>query len=211
MTPLIAPELEQYAADHSTAPSDVVQAISRKTAADCEDPQMMVGPLEAALLKMLVQLVAARRVVEIGMFTGYSALSMAEALPAGGQIICCDRDPETAAIAQRFFDQSPYGARIRIELGEALETIATLDGPFDLVFIDADKEQYVALYEALVPKVRSGGLILADNVLWSGAVLDPRHDSDRALVDFNRRVHADERVDNVLLPVRDGIMVARKR
>lgn len=211
MIPLIAPELEQYAAAHSTAPSEIVQQIGRKTDADCEDPQMMVGPLQASLLKMLVQLVSARRVLEIGMFTGYSALSMAEALPADGRIICCDRNPETTELARSFFDRSPHGAKIQVALGDALDTISTLDGPFDLVFIDADKEQYLELYEAVVPKVRAGGLIVADNVLWSGAVLNPKHESDRILVQFNSRINDDNRVDNVLLTVRDGIMVARRR
>ena len=176
-------------------------------------PQMQVGRLEGALLKMLVHLTGARRVLEIGLFTGYSALTLAEALPPGGSILSCEINPDTATIAQTFFDRSPHGCKISVRLGPALETLAALpkDPAFDMVFVDADKENYVNYYEAVLPLLRPGGLLIADNVLWSGAVLNPKRDSDRALVAFNHKVHNDPRVAHVLLTVRDGVMLVYKR
>jgi caffeoyl-CoA O-methyltransferase len=173
---------------------------------------MQVGRVEGTLLKMLAGLVGARRVLEIGTFTGFSALCMAEALPEGGELITCDIDPEAVRIAQRFFDRSPHGKKIRVRLGDALETVRSLpaESTFDLVFLDADKERYSDYYELVLPRLRVGGLLVADNTLWSGRVLSPSHASDHAIVAFNRRVAEDPRVENVLLSVRDGMMLARK-
>ena len=211
MIPLVSPELEAYAAAHSTPPSCAIQALAERTQREQERAQMMVGPLEGALLKMLVCLTGARRVLEIGMFTGYSALSMAEALPEDGEVVACELDPHTGAIAQSHFDRSPQGYKIRVLLGDARQTLAGLQGPFELAFIDAEKEHYTELYDPVLDKLPPGGLLVADNVLWSGAVLNPKTPSDHALVAFNRMVSDDERVDNVLLTVRDGVMLARKR
>lgn len=176
---------------------------------------MLIGPLEAAVLKLLLRVSGARRVLEIGMFTGYSALSMAEALPAEGRIVACDINPETTRIAREFFARSPHGAKIEPRLGPALatlEALATSRGEaFDFAFIDADKENYIAYYEAILPLLRMGGIIVADNVLWSGRVLAPQKDSDRALAAFNRRVRADTRVEGVMLTVRDGLFLIRKK
>ncbi|MGZ5564184.1 MAG: O-methyltransferase, partial [Chthoniobacterales bacterium] len=149
--------------------------------------------------------------LEIGMFTGYSTLMMAEALPDDGRLITCEIDPKAEAIARRYFAQSPQGQRITIRMGPALETIRTLSGPLDLVFIDADKVNYSNYYEACIPLLRPGGLIIGDNVLWSGKVIDPKDDDTRAIVAFNRLVQSDPRVENVCLTVRDGMMLARKR
>ena len=160
---------------------------------------------------MLVQLTGARRVLEIGTFTGYSALSMAAALPDGGEITTCEIDAQHARIAQSFFDRSPHGRKITIRLAPALETVSALKGEFDFVFLDADKENYVNYYEAVLPKLKPGGLLVADNVLWSGKVLDPREKTDRAIVAFNDRVARDARVEQVMLSVRDGILLVRKR
>lgn len=172
---------------------------------------MLIGPLEAAVLKLLIRLSGARRVLEIGMFTGYSALSMAEALPADGRILSCDIDPQTTRIARDFFARSPHGAKIEPRLGPALATLAALRGEaFDFAFIDADKDNYIAYYEAILPLLRAGGLVVADNVLWSGRVLNPQKDSDHALVAFNRHVHADARVEAAMLTVRDGLFLIRK-
>jgi caffeoyl-CoA O-methyltransferase len=170
-----------------------------------------VGRVEGALLRILVGAIGARRVLEIGTFTGFSGLSMAEALPDDGELVTCDIDPKATAMARQFFDRSPHGKKITIALGDALETLKTLSGPFDLVFLDADKERYPDYYEATLPMLRAGGLVVADNTLWSGEVLDPQTASAKAIARFNRRVTTDPRVDNVLLPVRDGIMLARKR
>lgn len=210
---LVPKPIEDYAAAHSQPPSPLLDELEAYTNAHCNMPQMQVGRLEGSLLKMLVRLTGARRILEIGLFTGYSALTLAEALPPEGSIISCEINPDTATIAQSFFDRSPHGRKVSVRLGPALETLATLpkDPAFDLVFVDADKENYVNYYEAVLPLLRPGGLLIADNVLWSGAVLNPKRDSDRALVAFNHKVHNDPRVEHVMLTVRDGVMLVYKR
>jgi caffeoyl-CoA O-methyltransferase len=209
---LLAPEIDQYVHDHTRARPEIFDELREVTYSSMEDPQMQVGRVEGTLLKMLVALSGARRVLEIGTFTGYSALCMAEALPADGELITCDRDPRALEVARSFFDRTPYGARIQTRLGDALASIQALpETPaFDLAFIDADKERYVAYYEAILPRLRSGGLLVADNTLWSGAVVAPQTDSARAIVAFNDRVTSDPAVENVLLSVRDGVMLVRK-
>jgi caffeoyl-CoA O-methyltransferase len=163
------------------------------------------------LLKNLVRLSGAKRVLEIGTFTGYSALAMAEGLPDDGVLVTCDVDPKATAIARSFWDRSPHGRKIALKLAPALDTIATLQDGIDVVFIDADKRNYIRYWDACLPKVRAGGVLLADNVLWSGAVLDPKTDDDRALAAFNEHVMRDARVELVMLPIRDGITLAVKR
>lgn len=211
MIPIVAPALEDYCRRHTTAPDALLDELAGYTRAHCRLPQMLTGPVEGAFLKLLVQLGGARRVLEIGTFTGYSALSMAAGLPDDGELVTCEIVAEHARIAQSFFDRSPHGRKISIRLAPALETLAGLTGPFDFVFLDADKESYVNYYEAVLPKLRAGGLLLADNVLWSGKVLDPREKTDRAIVAFNRHVAADPHVEQVMLSVRDGMMLIRKR
>lgn len=212
MESLLINGIEAYARDHSLAPSALANELEAYTNAHCQDPQMLIGPLEAAVLKLLLRVSGARGVLEIGMFTGYSALSMAEALPADGRIVSCDINPETTRVAREFFARSPHGAKIEPRLGPALATLAELRGePFDFAFIDADKENYIAYYEAILPLLRAGGIIVADNVLWSGRVLAPQKESDRALVAFNRHVHADTRVEAAMLTVRDGLFLIRKK
>jgi len=214
MIPLIDKDLDDYAAHHSIAPSALRVELQKFTYEHCANPQMVTGPLEGALLQMLTKISGAHRVLEVGTFTGYSALSFAEALPADGEVFTCEKDEQNAAIAREFFSRSPVGGKIHIEIGPALVTLATLatrkSGTFDLAFLDADKENYPAYFEAILPLLRPGGLLLADNVLWSGRVLKPGKDSDRAIVAFNDKVHKDPRVETVLLTVRDGVMVARK-
>lgn len=208
----IVPEaIEAYAQAHTESPSPLFEALARVTHAQMEDPQMQVGPVEGAFLRMLVRLTRARRALEIGMFTGYSALMMAEGLPDDGELITCDVDPDAEAVARRFFAQSPHGHKIHVRMGPALETLKALEGPFEMVFIDADKENYVAYFDAVVPLVARGGLIVADNTLWSGRVLHPERASDHAIVRFNAHVARDQRVEKVLLTVRDGMMLAWKR
>jgi caffeoyl-CoA O-methyltransferase len=177
---------------------------------------MMVGAIEGRFLETLVAISGARRVLEIGMFTGYSALSMAAALPPGGHLITCDINPAAEAVARRHIEASPYVDRIEIRMGPALETIGRLDGLFDLVFIDADKANYRNYYEAVLPRLAEGGLIAVDNVLWSGRVLDPsgpdeEDDGDtRAIAEFNDFVRNDPRVVCVMLTVRDGVTLIRR-
>jgi caffeoyl-CoA O-methyltransferase len=203
--------IEQFAHDHTEPESDLLRRLRDETYARMDRPQMQVGRIEGQFLKMLVRLTGATRVLEIGMFTGYSALMMAEGLPENGRLITCDVDPKAEQIARRCFAESPHGHKIEIRLGPALETIKTLSGPFDLVFIDADKTNYSSYYESCLPLLRPGGLIVADNVLWSGRILDPQDDDTRAIVEFDRMVQEDPRVENVCLTVRDGMMLAWKR
>ncbi len=183
------------------------------TQAELASPQMLSGPVEGRLLELLVHGLRAELVLELGTFSGFSALSMAAGLPAGGRIVTCEVSAEHAEFARRRIEASPAADRIDLRVGPALETIAGLDGPFDLVFIDADKTGYADYYEAVLPKLSGHGLIVVDNTLWSGRVVSaPDGDeSTRALVAFNDRVVADERVVCVMLTVRDGVTLIRRR
>jgi caffeoyl-CoA O-methyltransferase len=211
MEAFINEAVEQFAHDHTEPESDLFLRLRDETYRDMNCPQMQVGRIEGRFLKMLVRLTGARRVLEIGMFTGYSALMMAEGLPEDGKIITCDVDPKAEAIASRYFAESPYGHKIEIRMGPALDTVKTLSGPLDMVFIDADKGNYSNYYEAVLPLVKAGGLIVADNVLWSGRVLHPESPDDHAIVAFDNLVQSDPRVENVCLTVRDGMMLAWKK
>jgi caffeoyl-CoA O-methyltransferase len=204
-------EIENYCHDHTTDEAEIYKALEKETHDTTDNPGQLVGRIEGTFLKLLVRMVDAKSVLEIGTFTGYSALMMAEALPDDGQLITCDIDEEVTNIARRYWASNPHGNKIKLKLGNAIETIAKLKGPFDLVFIDADKEKYNEYWEACVPKVRGGGVLVADNVLWSGKVLEPEEESDRALADFNTRVKNDPRVDAVMLTIRDGVTLACKR
>jgi caffeoyl-CoA O-methyltransferase len=203
--------VESFAYDHTTPEGDLFIRLRDETYSSMRSPQMQVGRIEGRFLKMLVRLTGAERILEIGMFTGYSALMMAEGLPDDGNIITCDVDPKAEAIARRYFSESPHGHKIEIRMGPALETIKGLKSPLDMVFIDADKGNYTNYYEAVLPLLRVGGLVVADNVLWSGAVLDPQDEDSHAIVAFDKHVQNDPRVENVCLTVRDGMMLAWKR
>jgi len=172
---------------------------------------MLSGALVGNLLQTLVWATGARHVLEIGMFTGFSALMMAAALPDDGELITCDINPKTIAIARRYFERSPHGRKIEVREGPALDTLRSLAGPFDVVFIDADKGNYTNYYEAVLPRLAPHGVIAVDNVLWDGRVLDPRDDDSRAIAAFNAHVRDDARVAGVILTVRDGVMLIRKR
>lgn len=211
MISFIPENIEAYAEAHSTPEPALFKELAAATRAQTSQPQMMVGHLQGLLLKSLVRMTGAKRVLEIGTFTGYSALAMAEGLPDGGSIVTCDIDTKATAIARSFWERSPHGRKITLKLAPALDTIATLEAGIDLVFIDADKQNYIRYWEACIPKVRAGGVLLADNVLWSGAVLDPKTDDDRALAAFNQHVLRDARVETVMLPIRDGVTLAVKR
>jgi caffeoyl-CoA O-methyltransferase len=209
---LVSPEIDQYTHDHTRARPALFDELRERTYAEMVDPQMQVGRVEGTLLKLLTAMSRATRAIEIGTFTGYSALCIAEALPEGGELVTCDMDPKALSVAQSFFDRSPHGRKISARLGDALETLRAMpeEPSFDLAFIDADKERYVDYHEALVPRLRQGGLLIADNTLWSGEVLAPTSRSAHAIVRFNEHVTRDPRVENVLLSVRDGVMLARK-
>lgn len=212
MKPLVMSEIEVYAEAHSMAESSICRALREETHRTMEYPQMVVGPLEGAFLKMMTQSVGAKRVLEIGMFTGYSALCFAEALPEDGTVITCEINEKSAAMAKRYFMQSPVGKKVSIRMGPALDTMRTLTGPFDLIFIDADKTNYLNYYRRSLDLLAPNGVTLIDNVLWSGEVLKqpPPDESTAAIQDLNRIVATDPRVNAVLVTIRDGILVVRK-
>ena len=205
-------QIEAYAVAHSSAEHPALAACAAETRETQEGHGMMVGLLEGRFLETLVWLLQARRVLEIGTFTGYSAMSMAAALPPDGRLITCEISPERAEVARRHFDASPWADRIEIRVGPALDTLAGLDGPFDLVFIDADKTNYRKYYEASLPMLAEHGLMAVDNVLWSGSVLDPDDQSDDtvAIRAFNDFVRDDPRVTCVMTTVRDGVTLVRR-
>lgn len=213
MTDITDPQIEDYARGHSSAEPPLLTELASATRDFSQMSGMMVGRLEGRFLKMMVAAVGAQRVLEIGTFTGYSALSMAEALPPGGQLITCELSESHAEMAQSFIDRSPFAAMIEIRVGPALDTLRSLEGEFGFVFIDADKASYLAYYEAVLPLLSARGLIAVDNVLWSGAVLDQSDTSAStvALREFNERVTHDERVDCVMVPIRDGVTLIRRR
>jgi caffeoyl-CoA O-methyltransferase len=209
MSPLLTDAIEAYADAHATPLEPLLEELHETTYASMSSPQMIAGPVVGRLLRFLVAMVEPRLVVEIGTFTGYSALAMAGGLPEGGRVVTCEVSPERAEFARSWFARSPFGDRIELLLGPARDTIAALDGPYDFVFIDADKEGYTGYYEAVVPKLSPRGVIAVDNTLYGGDVADPVDDGDRAMAAFNDHVQADPRTENVLLSVRDGVTLIR--
>jgi len=212
MKELVPVEIEAYAQAHSMPESDLCRALREETTKRMELPQMMVGPLEGAFLKVITQIVGAKRILEIGMFTGYSALCFAEALPEGGTVLTCEIDDESATLARDYFARSPHGKKIEIRMGPALDTMRSLTGPFDLIFIDADKTNYVNYYRRALDLMSPNGVILVDNVLWNGEVLrqSPPDERTAAIQELNRIVAADSRVTAVLLTIRDGVLMIRR-
>jgi caffeoyl-CoA O-methyltransferase len=208
------PLVEAYAVAHTSPEPAYFADLAERTRAETTAPGMMVGTLEGRFLAAVVAMLRPQRVLEIGTFTGYSALSMAEALPPGGRIITCDISEEHVALARRHLAASPFEDRVEIRVGPALDTIVALDGPFDLVFVDADKESYVDYYEAALPKLAPDGVMLVDNVLWSGEVIDEAQSDDPTAATmraFNDHVRADPRVEVVMLTIRDGVSIIRHR
>ena len=203
-------DIENYVYDHTQIEDDLLWQLELETYDQLEIPHMLTGRIEGQLLKMLARLVEARRIVEVGTFGGYSAISMAEALPEDGYLITCEVDPVAIKFAKRFFNESLHGGKIILKEGPALDTLKKLPGSFDMAFIDADKENYLNYYEVLLPIMRPGGLIVVDNVLWSGRVLNPKEPSDHAIHRFNQRVMHDHRVEKVMLTIRDGVSLFRK-
>jgi caffeoyl-CoA O-methyltransferase len=212
---LITDVVRDYAVGHgSWQPDDVVQDLREQTAALGDPAGMQIGDDEGQLLTMLARLLGARRAVEVGTFTGYSSLCIARGLADGGSLLCCDISEEWTAIARKAWERAGVGDRIELRIAPALETLRALpaDPEVDLVFIDADKPNYPAYWDELVPRVRPGGLLLADNVLWSGQIVDESASGDNvnALREFNEKVAADERVEAVMLTAFDGLTIARK-
>jgi len=211
---LVSDDVEAFAAAHTTPPAAHLLELERETRATLASPGMLTGDVEGRFLEFLVFLARPRLVLEIGTYSGYSALSMAAALAPGGRVVTCELSGEHADVAERHIAAAGESGRISVRRGPALATIATLDGPFDLVFVDADKEGYLGYYEAVLPKLSQRGLIVVDNVLWSGRVAAPPAEDDSAttaaLRAFDEHVAADARVVNVTLTIRDGIMLIRR-
>jgi caffeoyl-CoA O-methyltransferase len=209
---IVPDEIEEYAAAHTTPPSELLQRLAEETRATLPAPGMLTGTIEGRFLELLVFVSGAGRVLELGTYSGYSSISMAAGLSADGHIDTCEVDERHAEVARRYIAEAGLADRITVHLGPAQETIERLGGTFDFVFIDADKENYVNYYEAVLPKLSERGLIAADNTLWSGRVLDESDDSEstRAITAFNEHVRADGRVTSVMLTVRDGVTLIRR-
>ena len=211
MSFIVPEEIEAYAEAHTSPPGELLQRLAKETRATLERPQMLTGTVEGRFLEFLVYATGAHRILEIGTFSGYSAISMAAALPEDGSIDTCEVDERHAKVARRYIAEAALTDRIAVHLGPALETVSRLEGAFDFVFIDADKENYVNYYEAVLPRLSGRGLIAADNTLWSGRVIDETDDSEatRAIRAFNDHVRKDSRVVSVMLTVRDGVTLIR--
>lgn len=204
---IVDPRIEEYVERFSSQHEQLLAELSAETAEQLGATSMLTGPVAGRFLELLVWFGRPQRVLEIGTFSGHSALAMAAALPEGGRIDACELDPDRAAFAQRWFDRSPHGARITLHVGPALDTIGRLEGDFDLVFVDADKEGYVGYYEAVLPRLSERGLIVADNTLATGRVVEGERP---AVADFNEHVARDPRTVQVILSVRDGMTVVRR-
>ena len=211
---LFSPELLAYCEEHTSPEGDLLKSVSRETHAKVLMPRMLSGHLQGKTLELFSKMLRPKTILEIGTFTGYSAICLARGLAEGGKLITVDINEELEDMVRGFFEKSGLSAKIEYKLGNALDIVPQLEGNFDLVFIDADKENYINYYNLIVDRMNQGGVILADNVLWSGKVLDSGEEKaskdTRAIMDFNQMVQWDPRVENVLFPIRDGIMMARK-
>lgn len=210
--PILPEAIDAYAASLSTPESEVFQSLVKTTLSSTEYPMMQVGRVEGALLRILARGIGAKRILEIGTFTGYSALCLAEATPADGEVITCDIDPETTKIAQAHWDRSEHGKKIQLKLGPAVETIAKLQGEFDFAFIDADKENYPNYWEMIAPRIRKGGMVVIDNTLWGGSVVESDPDTEtQAIMRASKMAAEDPNFLTVLATVRDGMLIALKK
>lgn len=212
---LVPTEIEAYAQAHTEAESDLLRFINRETHAKFLRPRMLSGPLQGRLLALFSRMIQPNRILEIGTYTGYSALCLCEGLTPEGRLITIEANEELEEFARSNFAKSPFLSQIDFRIGNALDILPTLPEGFDLVFIDADKINYQKYYDLIIDKIKPGGILMADNVLWSGKVVEQTQTkTDRetlALQNFNRKLSEDHRVECVLLPIRDGIMVAQKR
>ena len=208
---LINSDLNAYAEAHTSPESALLKRINRETYVSVLHPRMLSGHLQGRVLSLISHMVRPQSILEIGTYTGYSALCLTEGLAPGGKLVTLDINEELEERVRQYFEESGRGKDIDYRIGDALSIILTLPGPFDLVWIDADKENYAHYFDLIIDKVPTNGFILADNVLWSGKVLDSKLDKDtQAIVDFNLKIQEDERVENVLFPMRDGIMMMRR-
>lgn len=210
----LRPGIEKYVHSHTSAELPVLAKLSRATHLRTHQPQMLSGHLQGVLLQMISYMIKPASIIEIGTFTGYSAICLAQGMQAGGTLYTIDCNPEMKDFATPYFEEAGLKDKITMLIGDATKIIEDLPGPFDLVFIDADKENYLNYFKMVFPKVRAGGYILADNTLWYGRVIQPGAESDRetaGIVNFNKYIQEFDGVENILLPVRDGIMLMRKK
>lgn len=208
----IKKDIQDYAANHTSPADDLLEKIDRETNLNVLRPRMLSGHVQGRILSMIAHMIKPKHVLEIGTYTGYSALCMAEGLDKNGELITIDVNEELEPIVQQYFDESPFSSQLKYVVGDAIDVIPTIKNTFDLVFIDADKINYSNYYDLVINKMSKGGFIIADNILWSGKVTAPIKSNDKdtlALVAFNKKVHEDPRVENVLLAVRDGLMILR--
>ena len=206
-------EIQDYSEVHTQHEPEVLKKLNRETHAKVLKPRMLSGHLQGRALSMLSHMIRPQYILEIGTYTGYSAICLAEGMQADGKLVTIDVNEELEDMAVKYFNEAGYGHVIDQRIGNALDIIPTLTYPWDVVFVDADKTNYSNYFDLVIDQVKPGGYIIADNVLWSGKVVQPVKDSDkdtRALLDFNKKVHDDSRVDNLLLPIRDGLMILRK-
>ena len=198
--------------DHSMKESDLLKALDRETHQKVLQPRMLSGSYQGRLLALLAKMIGPKKILEVGTYTGYATLCMAEGLTTGGSIDTIDHNEELTDMQRRYFDQSPYGSQIIQHIGEAKDILKSLTGPYDLVFLDADKENYPHYFDLIIDKLEMGGVILSDNVLWSGKVLEKAADeATSALQEYNHKINTDVRVESVVLPIRDGLTITRKR
>lgn len=209
----IDPKLHEYCEQHSGTEAEVLKKLDRETHAKVMMPRMLSGHLQGQFLAMISKMCQPKLILEIGTYTGYSAIYLAQGLAEGGRLITIDLNEELEQMAKRYWAEAGVSEKIDYRIGNGLELISDIDGPFDLVFIDADKKNYSNYYDLIIDKMAPGGIILADNVLWSGKVIDESaKDKDTiAIKEYNLKVQEDDRVDNMLLPLRDGIMMARMK
>lgn len=208
----ITQELDDYVVAHSQKEPELLQQLTRETYQKILQPRMLSGHYQGRVLSMISKLVNPNSVLEIGTYTGYSALSLAEGMQKNGQLHTIDVNEELVDFQRKYFDKSGYGNQIHQHLGSAINIIPTLDAKFDLVFIDADKPNYVNYFNIIIDKMNPGGIILSDNVLWSGKILEPlqpKDESTKVLLEYNRLLNKDPRIETVLLPIRDGLTVSR--
>jgi predicted O-methyltransferase YrrM len=206
--------IDAYVVSQTGAESAILKELNRETWAKVLQPRMLSGHLQGRVLSMLSNMIKPNRILEIGTYTGYSALCLAEGLQENGKLDTIDINEELEPMFQRFIDKSEYKNQIKLHIGNALDIIPTLDLEYDIVFIDADKGNYIKYYELLIDQLKPGSYIIADNVLWSGKVIEDYDNLDhdtKTLVDYNKLIHEDDRVENVLFPIRDGLMIARKK
>lgn len=210
----LSPELQRYAEAHTHPETPLLKRLDRETNLKVLHPQMISGHLQGRILSMLSHMIKPQRILEIGTYTGYSAICLAEGLSAGGRLITIDKNKELSDIVEQYLQEAGLQEQVEFKLGKALDIIPDLDGHFDLVFLDADKANYCHYFDMVIDKVLPGGYILADNVLWYGKVVSAKHTKPdketRGILEFNEKVHKDRRVANLLLPVRDGLMILRK-